>query len=49
LYGFVYVKTVATVPKAIFYVTVVTIALAGGFLSLARVPKETKRRTSPVV
>ncbi|KAG5636197.1 hypothetical protein H0H81_008867 [Sphagnurus paluster] len=40
LYGLVYVKTVATFPRAIFIVSMVTIMLSYAFLLFVRLPKD---------
>ncbi|RDB23050.1 putative membrane protein C14C4.07 [Hypsizygus marmoreus] len=40
LYGLVYMETVASTPRAIFFVSMITIALSFTLLTLVRLPKE---------
>ncbi|KAF8969597.1 major facilitator superfamily domain-containing protein [Flammula alnicola] len=40
IYGLVYMKTVATYPRTIFFVSVATVTISFFFLSLIRLPKE---------
>jgi len=47
LYGFVYARTVSTFPRAIFYVTVVTVMISSAILLLVRLPNEDHRKTDP--
>ncbi|KDR73680.1 hypothetical protein GALMADRAFT_251460 [Galerina marginata CBS 339.88] len=44
LYGLVYMKTVATFPRTIFFVSVASVAVSFVLLSLVRLPKESNNR-----
>ncbi|KDR73681.1 hypothetical protein GALMADRAFT_251462 [Galerina marginata CBS 339.88] len=44
LYGLVYMKTVATYPRTIFFVTVATVVVSFFLLSFVRLPKESDYR-----
>lgn len=46
LYGLVYMKTVATFPRAIFFVSVGTIAISFVLLSFVRLPKDDRESLS---
>jgi len=40
MYGFVYMKTVATFPRAIFFLSMVTITISSMLMSFVRLPKD---------